>query len=123
MRVEAVRGKLLVLAGASAMLVISVPAATGASFPGTSTSKTCAQINGCSAVVATPPRVEGGAPGAPAPPPSPSSRFGITVATAPAATVGGQSQSGQLLTKVDQGRGIRCRGYAPRDSTTFVFNS
>ena len=56
-----------------------------------------------------------------APPPAPSSRFGITVATAPTATLGTQSQSGQLIANVDLGRGIRCRGYKPRDSTIFVF--
>lgn len=121
MRFRSRRGKRLLLAGTSVTLLICVmTAATSAAQPGT-VSKTCVQINGCNAVVSTPPRVTSPTPGAPAPPPSPSSRFGISVATAPTATLGTQNQSGQLIGKVDAGRGISCRGYKRRDSTTFVF--
>ena len=121
MRVQARWGKRLRVAGAAAtLLVFMIPAATRASEPGT-VSKTCVQINGCNAIVSTPPRVTAPSPGALAPPPPPSSRFGITVAAAPTATAGTQSQSGQLIGKVDSGRGISCRGYRTRDATTFVF--
>jgi hypothetical protein len=120
MQLQPGRAKRLGLVGAAATLVICVIPATGAAqFAGVS--KSCAQISGCTAVVLTPPRVGAGGPGVPAPPPGPSSRFGITVATAPTSTPGTQSQSGQLTEKVDLGRGVRCRGYKPRDSTIFVF--
>lgn len=122
MRVQVGRGKGLGLAGAAATLLICVtPAATGAAEPGTMSTKSCIQINGCSTAVSTPPRVTSPSPGGEAPPPLPSSRFGIKVATAPTATLGTQGQSGQLIEKVDPGRGVTCRGYTERDSTTFVF--
>lgn len=122
MRLQSGRTKRLLVAGTSVtFLVFVVPAITRAATPGTVSSKTCVHINGCNAVVSTPPRVISPAPGAPAPPPSPSSRLGVTVAAAPTATLGAQSQSGQLIEKVDPGRGISCRGYKARDSTTFVF--
>lgn len=122
MRVQARRGKRLVLAGASATLLVCVmPAVTSAALPGTVSNKTCVQINGCSTTLSTPSRVTAVAPGQVAPPPAPSSRFGIKVATAPTATVGTQSQSGQLIEKLDPGRGVSCRGYTERDPTTFVF--
>lgn len=122
MRFRPKRGNLLLLAGTSVTLLICVtPAATSAAEPGTVSTKTCVHVNGCSTAVSTPPRFTSPAPGGLAPAPVPSSRFGITVATAPTVTLGTQNESGELIEKVDAGRGIGCRGYRPRDSTTFVF--
>ncbi len=122
MRVQTARGRRLATAGAAATLLICVmPAVTSAALPGTVSNKTCANINGCSTVLSTPQRVTSVGPGQVPPAPAPSSRFGITVATAPTATLGTQSHSGQLIEKLDPGRGVSCRGYKEKDSTTFVF--
>jgi hypothetical protein len=120
MQLQPARAKRLGLVSAAATLMICLIPATSAAQSG-GVSKNCAQISGCTAVVLTPPTVGAGGPGVQAPPPAPSSRFGLTVATAPTAAPGTQSQSGQLIAKVDVGRGVRCRGYKPRDSTIFVF--
>lgn len=81
--------------------------------------KPCSRISGCTTALVQPTPVGAGSGGS-SPPATPSSHFGITVATPPKSTATTGKQSGKLVEKLNT-KQISCPGYQLRDTTTFEF--
>lgn len=79
--------------------------------------KSCTQISNCAtAVAAIPPPTAtlGGKP-------TPASRYGVAVNTAPAQALGTRRQAGKLVAAAQIGRRIRCPGYTLKAPNTVQF--
>jgi hypothetical protein len=79
--------------------------------------KSCAQISNCTtavAVIPPPTATLGGKP-------TPASRYGVAVKTAPAQTLGARRQSGKLVAAAKFGRHVRCPGYQLKAPNTIQF--